>query len=146
MYVHIGAQPSIHVNRPLSILTLSEQEEVPQLRVWTVHRFFTSPYKQQRLWLQFLNLEHWCDKFYKTADKNSHPTLGLQKCLLLPLRQQAPIMVTDADTPSSCRPSFFKKTVSTVATKENCGSSGCGRPVVAFDLVSLSANTHLINI
>lgn len=54
-------------------------------------------------------------------------------------------MGTDADM-SDSHLSVFLKIVSTIATKENHGSSGCGRPVAAFDLVSLSANTHLINI
>lgn len=37
-------------------------------------------------------------------------------------------------------------TVLTTAIKENHGSSASGRPVAAFDLVSLSVNIHLINI
>ena len=84
--------------------------------------------------------------FHVTADENSHPILELQKCLRIATAgSRSPIMGTDADT-SGSHITAFKKIVSTIATKENHGSSGCGRPVVAFDLVSLSANTHLINI
>lgn len=64
----------------------------------------------------------------------------------MPISKEGPFQgEREADMLSSYEVSyhFF---VSTTATKEKNLSSGCGKPMVASELASLNANTHLINI
>ena len=56
------------------------------------------------------------------------------------------LTVTEADCLAPAQPAAIFLIVSVIATKDNHGSSGCGRTVVASDLACLNTNAHLINI